>query len=71
MSKIQQADGSDLLAPPFPLLARDKAAYAGQPVAFIVGETLAAAKEGAEAILVEYKDLPAVVDTPVHMESLN
>ena len=48
---------------PFPLLARDKAAYAGQPVAFVVGETLAAAKEGAEAILVEYKDLPAVVDT--------
>ena len=70
MSKIRQADGSELLAPPFPLLARDKAAYAGQPVAFVVGETLAAAKEGAEAILVEYKDLPAVVDTArAHSES--
>jgi len=63
MSKIQQADGSDLVAPAFPLLAREKAAYAGQPVAFVVGETLAAAKEGAESIHVDYNDLPAVVDT--------
>ena len=52
MSKIQQQTAPSF-GTPFPLLARDKAAYAGQPVAFVVGETLAAAKEGAEAILVE------------------
>ena len=36
--------------------------HVGQPVAFVVAETLAAARDAAEAIEVEYEPLPAVTD---------
>ena len=63
MAPVQQADGTALHLPPFPILANDKAAYVGQPVAFVVAEGVATAKEAAEAIIVDYDPLPAVVDT--------
>jgi carbon-monoxide dehydrogenase large subunit len=63
MATVQQADGSDLKAPPFPILAEGKAVYVGQPVAFVVAETVAAAKQAAESIDVTYDPLPAAVDT--------
>lgn len=63
MAAIQQVDGSDLKAPPFPILAVEKVAYVGQPVAFIVAETLSAAKDAAEQIEVEYEALPAAIGT--------
>ena len=63
MAPVQQADGSDLVAPRFPILAEEKAVYAGQPVAFVVAETVDAAKDAAELIAVDYEDLPAGVHT--------
>jgi carbon-monoxide dehydrogenase large subunit len=49
-------------APHYPLPA-DKARFVGEAVAMIVAETLAAAKDGAERLAVEYEILPAVVET--------
>ncbi len=43
-------------------LAVDVAKFAGDGVAVVVGRTLAAAKDGAEAVQAEYDPLPAVID---------
>jgi carbon-monoxide dehydrogenase large subunit len=45
---------------PQPLLARDKARYAGEPVALVVAETRGQAMDAAERIVVDYAPLPAV-----------
>ena len=54
-------------APPFEaphhILPADKARFAGEAVAMVVGETLAAAKDGAERVEIDYDVLPAVVET--------
>jgi CO/xanthine dehydrogenase Mo-binding subunit len=44
------------------LLALDRVLYAGHPVAVVVGESEAAAEDGAAQVQVEYEPLPAVVD---------
>ncbi len=56
------ADGSELPdASQFPL-ATDRVRYVGEPVALIVAETLAAARDAAELVEVDYQVLPAAVD---------
>jgi CO/xanthine dehydrogenase Mo-binding subunit len=44
------------------LLALDRVLHAGQPVAAVLGETEAAAEDGAAAVQVDYEPLEAVVD---------
>jgi aerobic carbon-monoxide dehydrogenase large subunit len=46
--------------PPHPVLARDVARYVGDSVAFIVADTLAAAKDAWEAIEIDWQPLPHV-----------
>ena len=45
-----------------PLLARDRVRFVGEPVALVIAETVAAAHEAAEAVLVDYDELPVVTD---------
>ena len=45
----------------FPVLARDKVRYAGEQIAMAVAPTRAEAEDIAEAIDVEYEELPAIV----------
>ncbi|MCB4823022.1 xanthine dehydrogenase family protein molybdopterin-binding subunit [Roseicella aerolata] len=52
-----------LVIPDRPALARETVKHVGEPVAFVVAETAAQARDAAEAILVEYDPLPAVVDS--------
>jgi len=59
---IKNRDGSPRFDPPRPALADGTVRYVGEPVAFIVAESLAAARDGAEAVAVEYEVLPAVTD---------
>ena len=47
--------------PPHPALAQGKVRHVGDPVAFIVAETLEQAQNAAEAVVVDYDVLPAVV----------
>jgi carbon-monoxide dehydrogenase large subunit len=53
-------------APPFdmpqPVLAADRVRYVGEPIAMVVGETAALAREAAERVVVRYEPLPAVTD---------
>ncbi len=59
---LANRDGSPRHDTPRPLLALGKVRYVGQPVAFVVAETLSAARDAAEAIEVEYEPLPVVTD---------
>ncbi|RAH98418.1 carbon monoxide dehydrogenase [Acuticoccus sediminis] len=53
---------SPLVKPPRWILARERVRYVGEPVAFVVAETLAQAMDAAEAVDVDYDALPVVVD---------
>ena len=44
------------------VLAHDKVLFRGHPVVVVVAENEAAAKDGADAVVVEYEPLPAIVD---------
>src|SRR5690348_5017562 len=59
---FKRADGSPMAAPPRTLLAEGTVYYVGQPVAAIIARTRAQAQDAAELALVEYEDLPSVVD---------
>jgi len=48
--------------PARPALAQGKVRYVGEPVAIVIGETPFAAKDGAEAVRVQYEALPGVAD---------
>ena len=58
-SPVRRRDGTPLVPPPFPALARGRARYAGEIVAMAVAETAAAAREMAEAVAVDYSPLDA------------
>jgi carbon-monoxide dehydrogenase large subunit len=44
------------------VLARDVVRFVGEPIAVVIGESLAAAMDGADAVAVEYEPLPTVTD---------
>ncbi|RAI59262.1 xanthine dehydrogenase family protein molybdopterin-binding subunit [Roseicella frigidaeris] len=52
-----------LIIPERHALARGAVRHVGEPVAIVVAESLAAARDAAEAIEVDYAPLPAVVDS--------
>ncbi|GAC1558678.1 MAG: xanthine dehydrogenase family protein molybdopterin-binding subunit [Beijerinckiaceae bacterium] len=62
MVKRKRRDGSAMPEPPFRLLALDAARFAGDAVAIVVAETLAAAQDAAEQVIVDYDDRPSVTD---------
>src|SRR5579884_3541526 len=53
-------DGSPMRKPLRPALAADKVRYVGDLFAFVVAESVAAAKDAAEAIILDAEPLPAV-----------
>ncbi len=53
-------DGSPMARPPQTVLATGSVRYVGDPVACVVAETATAAKDAAEAVLLEVDPLPAV-----------
>ena len=50
-----------LVVPPCHALAREVVRYVGEPVAFVVAESEEAARDAAEAVMVDYAPLPPVV----------
>src|SRR5580704_12054384 len=57
----RKKNGGPAFVCPQPLLAQDYVRYVGDPVAFIVAETLHQAKDAAELIEIAYAPLPAIV----------
>ncbi|MCX7342083.1 MAG: xanthine dehydrogenase family protein molybdopterin-binding subunit [Hyphomicrobiales bacterium] len=66
---IHSKDGSPMKAGAHPALAQGKVRYVGDHVAVIVADTLAQARDAAEAVVVDYGVLPAVVDTATAAKS--
>jgi aerobic carbon-monoxide dehydrogenase large subunit len=60
---VPNRDGSAMKTPIRHSLATDKVRFVGDPVAFVVAETLAEAKDAAEAVVVDIEALPAVTDS--------
>src|SRR6476646_7416551 len=54
--------GAKLIMPVRPALAGDRVRHTGEAVAMVIGETFAAAQDGAEAVEVEYAALDAITD---------
>ena len=52
--KVKNRDGSEQVVPPHPVLADGMVRHVGDPVAFVVAETAAAARDAAELIAVDY-----------------
>ena len=71
---VPNRDGSQGAAPERPILARDRLRFVGEPIAMIVADTLAQARDAAELIVLDYDDLPAKMDMatggqPLHGEA--
>src|SRR5215469_8881449 len=62
VTPLNNRDGTPRHDTPRPVLARGKVRHVGQPVALVVAETLAAARDAAEVIEVDYEQLPAVTE---------
>src|SRR5215471_674096 len=58
---FKNRDGTPMNQPPRPALPTDKVRFVGDPIAFVVAETLLQAKDAAEAVEVEIESLPAVI----------
>src|SRR5207253_8842266 len=54
--------GAKLVMPIRPALAGTRARHIGEAVAMVIGETVAAAQDGAEAVVVDYEPQPPVSD---------
>ena len=64
----KNSDGTPIPVPPRAPLAGERVRHVGEAVAFIVAETLEAAKDAAELVEVDYTALPAVVDAAKALE---
>jgi len=59
---IKNKDGSPMVEPPHPVLAQGRVRHVGDPVAVVIAESRNQAKDAAELISVNYKELPAVIE---------
>jgi carbon-monoxide dehydrogenase large subunit len=59
---FKNRDGSEMKKPPRNVMPTDKVRFVGDPIAFVVAETLLQAKDAAEAVEVDIDPLPAVTN---------
>ena len=59
---LKSRDGSPIRYTPRPALAGDKVRFVGDPVACVIAETVAQAKDAAEAVALDIEPLPAVLE---------
>ncbi|MEL6577093.1 MAG: xanthine dehydrogenase family protein molybdopterin-binding subunit [Pseudomonadota bacterium] len=67
--QVKNRDGTMSARPRRPILASDRVRYVGEPVACVIADSLAEAKDAAEMIEVDYDGLDAVVDTAAATEA--
>lgn len=60
--QVNFKSGDTMKEPKHPLLAHGKALHVGDPVAFVIAETREQAKDAADAVEVDYEELPAVTN---------
>jgi carbon-monoxide dehydrogenase large subunit len=65
LDAFKRADGKSCATAPRRALAHERVRFVGEAVAAVVAESRDAARNAAEALMVDYEELPVVVD-PVH-----
>ncbi len=60
--QIHNKDGSPMAEPMHPVLAIGKVRHVGDPIAVVIAETKAQAKDAAELLAIDFEDLPGVAD---------
>ncbi len=60
--QIHSKDGSPMAEPPHPVLASGHVRHVGDPVAVVIADSLAQARDAAELVAVDYAVEPAVTD---------
>ncbi|MSU88258.1 molybdopterin-dependent oxidoreductase [Rhodobacteraceae bacterium 2CG4] len=60
--QITDRFGNPMHEPKHPVLAEGKVRHVGEPIAFVVADTVEQARDAAEAVEVEIEDLPPVLD---------
>jgi carbon-monoxide dehydrogenase large subunit len=70
-STVVNRDGTKGAAPARPILAEGRVRFVGEPVAFVVADTLAQARDAAELIELDLSDLPAKMDIAPGGETLH
>lgn len=63
LTELDNRDGSKQSYTEWPALARGRVRFVGQPVALVIAETAAQARDAAELIEIDYNDLPVALDT--------
>jgi aerobic carbon-monoxide dehydrogenase large subunit len=58
--QVKSKDDSVMIEPPHPALAHGKARHVGDPVAMVIAETKAQARDAAQLVEIDYDPLPAV-----------
>ncbi len=66
---VPVASIAPMIAPPRHALAPERTRHVGDPVAFVVAETRNAARDAAESVMVDWKELPAIVDSTAAMHA--
>jgi carbon-monoxide dehydrogenase large subunit len=61
---VHSKDGTPMKMGAFPAMAPEVVRFVGQAVAVVIAETKNAARDAAEAVVVDYEALPAAVDMP-------
>jgi CO/xanthine dehydrogenase Mo-binding subunit len=65
---LKNRDGSPIRYTPRPALAADKVRFVGDPVACVIAETLAQAKDAAEAVVLDIEPLTPVLGSAAAMQ---
>jgi carbon-monoxide dehydrogenase large subunit len=60
--QLPQGDGTIAYETPRQFMVRDRVRCVGEPVAMILAETLTQAMDASELVMVDYEELPAVID---------
>lgn len=68
MFEFKRRNGEKRFFPTHHVLARSHVRHVGDPVAFVVAETRAQAKDAAEAVFVDYEVQPSVTDTAAALQ---
>ncbi len=63
LTDLDNRDGSKQHYTDWPALARDRVRFVGQPVALVIAQTAAQARDAAELIEIDYRDLPVSTNT--------
>ncbi len=62
-------DGSPAPKTNRPLIASDRVRFVGEPVAVVLAESIGTGKDAAEAVMVDYRELPLVTDPVAALDS--